>query len=324
MNHSLMIRAPFASCLSLAIVATIATLGCGSTAADDIVESEDALSTSYGDFFSTLEGNDLDRWVSVRSALKTGFDRICGDTICSGDYSNLATVRLSCSSTTKAKKMKDCSWILGGSIEYVDARTGKITTDARVFSCKIPVAGSAKAMLDTLEAARDRALDAPLPGTNQSFYDGLVACFDGVMGGPPPAQPPKSFYTEMGEWSYYNAEGEAWQWDQTRRRLAEAFDQVCGDSFCEGEFPEITPLRFVCSMNLNTKRVSRCSWSFALADSSVDKRGSIAVTSTTKTCNIDIGATASELAAALSGADPLEAKLPKKDTSIYDALIGCL
>jgi hypothetical protein len=45
---------------------------------------------------------------------------------------------------------------------------------------------------------------------------------------------------------------------------------------------------------------------------------------TTKRCNIDVGAPASALATALSGEDPLHAKLPGKTTSIYDALVGCL
>jgi hypothetical protein len=300
----------------------VSLAACGGSSPDGVATSEDELSTTYGDFFSTLEPADLDRWMSVRSALKTGFDRICGDTICGGDYSNLSTVRLTCSSTSAARKMKDCSWTLGGSIEYVDARTGKITTDARVFTCKIPVAGTAKKMLDVLSAAGDRALDAPLPGTNASFYDGLVSCFSGVMGGPPPATPDKVFYAEMGTWADEN--GAAFGLDETRWKLVSAFDDVCGDSFCEGDYPDITGLRFVCSMNVNTKRVARCSWSFALADSSVDKRGAIVTNATTKTCNIDVGAQASDLAAVLNGPDPLNAKLPNKTTSIYDALIGCL
>jgi hypothetical protein len=310
---------PVASVLFLGVTMLA---GCASPSDEDVSESEDALSTSYDDLFSTLEGADLDRWVNARAALKAGFDRVCGDTICSGDYSNLATVRLTCSSTSTARKMKDCAWVLGGSIDYVDGRTGKITTDARVFSCKIPVAGTAKTMLNTLEAAGDDAIHAPLPGTGKSFYDGLVDCFSGVVGAPPPAAPAKIFYAELGEWSWENADGSAW--NQTTRNLAQGFDDVCGDSFCEGEYPDITPLRFACSVNVNTKRVSRCSWSFAAADSSVGARGAITTTTTTKKCSIEIGAQASELASALAGPDPLNATLPGKTTSIYDALIGCL
>ena len=309
---------PIASLVFLALGA-----GCAAPADEDVSQNEDAL-TTYSDLFSTLEGEDFERWFAVRSALKDGFDRICGDTICGGDYSNLSTVRLTCSSTAKALKMKDCVWVLGGSIEYVDTRTGKLTSDARVFTCKIPVAGTAKTMLAALAAAGDDALNTPIPATGKSFYDGLVDCFDGVVGPPPPAQSDKTFYAELGDYAWEMGTDQGVAWSETRHRLVEGFDQICGDTFCEGESPDITALRFACSVNRNTKRVSRCSWTFAAADTSVGARGAISATTTTKRCVVEIGAQASDLMSALSGPDPLNATLPGKTTSIYDALIGCL
>ena len=202
----------------------------GSADADDVDVAESEIGTTYGDLFDTLEGGDLDRWIDARRALIDGFDRICGDTICGGDYSNLSTVRLVCSSTAKARKMKDCVWLLGGNIDYVDGRTGKLTTDARSFTCRVPVASNAKAMLDTLAAAGDHALDAPLPGTGRSFYEALVDCFDGIVGAPPPASE-KSFYLELGDqlWSADYDAGLAWS--ETRRRLNRGFDDVCGTAW---------------------------------------------------------------------------------------------
>ena len=70
--------------------------------------------------------------------------------------------------------------------------------------------------------------------------------------------------------------------------------------------------------------MSRCTWSFAAAELSVDGRGAISARTTTKRCNVEIGASAAALATALAGDDPLNAPLPGKQTSIYDALIGCL
>lgn len=308
--------------LSLASVAACAA-PTGGAPSEDVASSEDELRTTYGNLVDTLGPADLDRWISARSSLAAGFDNICGDTICGGDYSNLATVRIACSSTSKALKLKDCTWVLGGSIDEVDGRTGKIVTTARVFTCKVPVASSAKAMLDTLTAAGDRALNAPLPGTGKSFYDALVDCFDGTMGPPPIAQT-ASFYQELDEYSWNLSETAGLAFITTKQKLGKSFDDACGDSFCEGDYPDITPLRFVCSVNLNTKRVSRCSWSFAAADLSVGSGGAIVTRSTTKRCNIEVGASASALATALSGDDPLHAKLPGRTTSIYDALIGCL
>lgn len=74
----------------------------------------------------------------------------------------------------------------------------------------------------------------PLPGTGKSFYDALVDCFDGTMGPPPIAQT-ASFYSELGEYSWNVGEDEGVAWNATKNKLAENFDEVCGDSFCEGE-----------------------------------------------------------------------------------------
>lgn len=312
---------------SLAVLSLLSIAACaaptGGPAAESTESSEDELRTSYGNLLETLGEADLDRWISARAALKTGFDNICGDTICGGDFSNLTTVRIACSSSTKALKMKDCAWVLGGSIDEVDGRTGKIVTTPRVFTCKIPVASNAKAMLDVLSAAGTNALNAPLPGTGKSFYDGLVDCFAGVSG-PTPIPQTATFYSELGEYSWNLGETQGLAWSTTQRTLAQNFDDVCGDSFCEGEYSDFSALRLACSVNQNTKRVSRCTWSFAASDMSVDSRGSIVARTTTKKCNIEIGASATALATALAGDDPLNATLPGKTTSIYDALVGCL
>ena len=309
MTRAVMSRTSFL--LSLALV-----VGCAAPAANENVEeTEDGLRTSYGELFDTLDGTDLDRWYDVRSKLKTGFDNICGDTICSGDYSNLTTVHLTCSSTRSQKKMKDCVWVLAGNIDVVDGRTGKLTSEQRVFECHVPVGSNAKKFLDALHPAGDDALNTVVPGTSGSFYDALVSCFDGVVGPRLPEQT-HSFYSELADHdsSFYS----------TRRTLADAFDQGCGDTFCEGDFPHISALRLACVVNANTKRVSRCGWSFAGADVSVDARGSLSARTFTKRCDFTVGATATQLATALSGDEPLHAPLPGKTTSIHDALIGCL
>jgi hypothetical protein len=249
--------------------------------------------------------------------LKAGFDDICGDTICGGDFSNLTTLTVTCSSTRARKKMKDCLWVLGGNIDYVDGRTGKLTTEARTFTCHVPVSSNAKTFLDALHRAGRDALNTTVPGTAGSFYDALVDCFDGAMGGPPPAST-ASFYLELAEHdeSFF----------AKRRELANAFDDACGDTFCEGDFPHLAALRLSCVVNANTKRVSRCGWSFAGADVAVDPRGALSARTMTKRCDFQVGATATQLATALSGSgeEALHAPLPGRTTSIHDALIGCL
>lgn len=301
----------------------LAVSGCAaSTSPETVEESEDELRTSYGKLHETLGDTDIERWMTVRHNLIKGFDNICGDTICSGDYSNLTTVRLECTSTRATTKMKDCLWVLAGNIDFIDGRTGKHTSDIRTFACHVPVNSNAKTFVSTLLAAGDRALNTNVPGTSKSFYDSLVDCFDGVVGPPPPSAT-QTFYAELHDhlWEQNEAAGLAWL--ETKRRLVAGFDEVCGDSFCEGDFSDIVGLRLACSVNNNTKRVSRCGWSFAGADLSVDSRGALKARTFTKRCDVAVGATATQLTTALAS-DPLYANLPGKTTSLYDSLIDCL
>ncbi|MBX7114914.1 MAG: hypothetical protein K1X64_11360 [Myxococcaceae bacterium] len=292
--------------------------------ADDALDTANGeLRTTYADLTETLSETELEKWLEVKRALLEGFDNICGDTLCGGDFSNLSTVRLQCSATTAAKKMKDCTWVLGGSIGYVNGTTGQIGGESRAFTCKIPIKGTAKTLLNTLIAAGNRALNTPLPQTNQSFYDGLVACFEGVVGSPIPSveQP---VYDELQDYFWAADEAQGLSWVQTRRKLNKGFDEVCGDSFCEGEYPNMTGLGFTCSVKRSSGYVTKCQWTFVAVDSYVDAKGAIVANTKTYQCPVEIRAYAKKLAATLNVDDPLHATLPGRNTSLYDALTGCL
>lgn len=62
---------------SLVVLAAPFAAGCSAdTSSADAVESEESdLTTKYGNLLETLEGEDYDRWIAVRSSLKRGLDR---------------------------------------------------------------------------------------------------------------------------------------------------------------------------------------------------------------------------------------------------------
>lgn len=306
--------------VSAALVSLALVAGCASA---PVGGAEDELATSYGSLIDTLQGEEQDAWIAVRRKLREGFDRVCGDTICSGDFGNLTTVRLTCSSTRSRRKMKDCVWVLGGNVDHVDPVTGAHAGEARAFACHISVAGSAKTFLAALTAAGDDALHATLPGTTGSFYDGLVSCFEGVTASaPPPAA--KGDHAELGDFLWEKSPDAGAAWSESRRALASAFDDACGDTFCEGDFKDVSALRLACDVRRSDEHVGVCHWSFALADDEVDARGRIVPRTATKTCPIAIDAPASALVAAVAGEDGLHAPLPGRETSLLDALVGCL
>ncbi|MGE0633259.1 MAG: hypothetical protein AB7O96_12670, partial [Pseudobdellovibrionaceae bacterium] len=46
------------------------------------------------------------------------------------------------------------------------------------------------------------------------------------------------------------------------RNLEKAFNDVCGDTFCEGDYPPES-IDFTCTVNVKTKQIKNCVWAFA-------------------------------------------------------------
>ncbi|WP_437594447.1 hypothetical protein [Sorangium sp. So ce1000] len=140
----------------------------GSTGAKSFVDAE-----SY--FTSSAE---LDAWYGLLRELYDDFDVVCGDTFCEGDFSNYKPLRLRCSVEEHAGTIGSCVWILAASREEIEPSTGDVEVDARTFPCEMPIVPetTVTALVDALSAPSGRAINAALPGTDSSLYDGLVEC----------------------------------------------------------------------------------------------------------------------------------------------------
>lgn len=111
-----------------------------------------------------------------------------------------------------------------------------------------------------------------------------------------------------------------------RNRLEHDFDQICGDTFCEGEYSDYKPLRYRCSVELATGLVEQCTWTFGASEISVDHiSGQLLVDSRTWSCPIRLpaGLTLPVMYQALAGPEPLFTALPGGQP-IYESLIDCL
>src|SRR5699024_5415857 len=105
------------------------------------------------------------------------------------------------------------------------------------------------------------------------------------------------------------------------------FDDICGDTFCEGDWSNITPLRLRCSVVAGSGRIGHCVWSFAASNEEIDARsGAIAVATQAWQCELPVAphTTIDALLAALAGDHPLHKPLPGTPLSVYDALSSCL
>lgn len=116
-------------------------------------------------------------------------------------------------------------------------------------------------------------------------------------------------------------------WWTLRRQLYRNFDDICGDTFCEGEYSNIQSLRYVCSVHRVSGRIGSCAWSFAASEESVAPRnGQISAETPAWLCRSPLvaGTTMEGLLDALQGEEPLYATLPGSAITLYDGLVDCL
>jgi hypothetical protein len=120
------------------------------------------------------------------------------------------------------------------------------------------------------------------------------------------------------------AQVEAYQ--TLRARLADEFDQICGDTFCGGDFGDLAPVQFACSATEDAADVRECLWTFGGSLGTVDAAtGAVDVTAKTFSCRVPVGAGAAAFLATLgTSRDPLHEALPGSGASIWDALSDCL
>ncbi|MCD0247253.1 hypothetical protein JWH11_18080 [Xanthomonas melonis] len=124
------------------------------------------------------------------------------------------------------------------------------------------------------------------------------------------------------------ANGEGWEaFIDLEQRLEHDFDQICGDTFCGGEFSDYQSLRFRCSVQRVSGIVRSCIWTFGASEVSVDPRtGYLRSDSRVWRCTAPLkaGTRLDELYRVLAVTNPLFEPLPGGAPPIYDGLIGCL
>jgi hypothetical protein len=130
---------------------------------------------SARDYYTSSAG--IDRWYAARAALKDGFDRVCGDTFCSGDFGDLQDMNFTCAITKSTGNVKSCMWTFGGSWHLVAAEGGAQQITAKTFACPVLMKGTLSKLLDVLLApGTDQPINRPLPGMTTTAYEALLGC----------------------------------------------------------------------------------------------------------------------------------------------------
>ncbi|HEY4293162.1 hypothetical protein [Luteibacter sp.] len=118
----------------------------------------------------------MDRFFGAEVKLAAGFDKVCGDTFCEGEYANLHPMELRCSVDTTKGTVKQCLWSFSGSSSSVNKKTGAVSTMAKVFKCKLMLAKDTPvdAFYEVMDG--EDPLNAKLPMGRHSVYDSLNNC----------------------------------------------------------------------------------------------------------------------------------------------------
>jgi hypothetical protein len=317
------LRSALLACLG----ASLLSVGCSAAPADDAGTSEDGLTkTTYVDaldFWKTPE--DQTAWLDVRRNLTDEFDRVCGDTFCSGDYSNLTSIDFTCGVSSIRGSVRDCVWTFTGSSHLVSGSTGTVRASIASFQCRFAPKTTLRGLRTLLaKEGQGRAIDRTLPGSTTSLYDVLGDCFQHPIGATPIDAGTGATYVDA-----LDARGtDQGLWMDATNALRADFDGVCGDTFCGGDYANLQALRFVCSVRDTTGTLRDCKWLFGGSYSLVDpKTGAVSVQARSWRCSVPATGKANDLATMLlapGATKPIDRVLPGGGKSAYDVLAGCL
>lgn len=292
------------------------TSACALDATSDATEASS--STQYVDIMD-FGGTDQGAWYDMRSHLDGAFAT-------EGDAGH-QSLGLFCSVTSKLGNVHDCVWTFAGATAAVDSRTAAITVDAPQYQCHFGAKTTGPKLIALLQASTD-PLHETLPGTTGSIQDTLDACFQHPIGSTPvtASTDPSPTYVEASD--YYASASYRAQWASAKSALELGFDQVCGDTFCGGDYGNIRSLAFVCSVTRSTGNVKECAWMFAGSYALPKKSGVEGVDERGWRCEVPMKGTLSQFMSVVNGkSDPndvLHRALPGTTATAYDALLNCL
>jgi hypothetical protein len=303
-------------------LSSLGLAGCSGAGTSDNVDesSSDVTKTVYANLYEVIGGADLNNWLTLKNRLNNDFLNICGDTFCDGDYGQFQPVSLDCSASKTTKKMAQCSWTFAASIEYVNGSSAKVTSDVGLVTCAIPVKGLATDFISAMSVASPGvAIQQVVPGGTQTLYDYVANCFEGVK--------PKAAPTPTKTQTYSSAEQTAIDTDPDSfipgvQNLQAAFESACGDTYCDGDYNDISALGFTCAVS-KAGNVKGCGWSFAGVYTTVGSYGVITPHTKTWVCSLPFSGKQAALTSFIQGSDPYDATLPGSTETTHEALSGC-
>ncbi len=131
-----------------------------------------------------LSGTQYTDYRLALANLKASFDRVCGDTFCEGDFSNLTSMDITCSLNTKTEKLQACAWTFAGVNAEVDTATGIVDASNQMMAvCNLDVSQvPLQEFITAINESSKRSpsvrggMDVIFAGKSKSIYDQIADC----------------------------------------------------------------------------------------------------------------------------------------------------
>ena len=166
------------------------------------------------------------------------------------------------------------------------------------------------------------------------FFMSLFALAGSAPGGRSDAGRVETLARPLGAAAYADArsfltDDDVDRWYDLTFALRDDFDDICGDTFCEGDYNNYESLSFSCSVDQGSGILAECVWVFAASIEEVDPvTGRIDVQGRTWRCQLPLAPDTPlvDFLQTLTSSDdrPLFTPLPASAQTPYDGLIDCL
>jgi hypothetical protein len=142
----------------------------------------------------------------------------------------------------------------------------------------------------------------------------------------PKPSPAAERYVDAIHWPANEAGME--RFEKLTEHLSGSFNNICGDTFCEGDYGNLRPMQLRCSVDSTKGTMKQCLWTFAGSYTQINgKSGAVQVNAKLFKCKLALTKDTpveSFYEALMSSKEPLEVKLPMTRKTVFDGLNACL
>ncbi len=116
----------------------------------------------------------------LRRRLRAGFDDVCMDTICEGEFTDYQALKMRCAVETASGMVTECRWAFAASELEVDPASGRVSGQQPRWLCALPIPAGTTVPAFFAALAGPRAIFQQLPGATQSVFEAVSECLGGT------------------------------------------------------------------------------------------------------------------------------------------------